>query len=216
MKKLIALITLFLATPAFSADWTPYLKGMQDGCGYSEGIKQILLKQKPMPKELKGDVIKHTQKIMSGERWHSTIKLKNATAFGYPLVEIKDPAEHQDMSGLQLKFGRVDDKLLSKFYTTIGNKKIVAGTQSKTALLAQYQLNEKTDKLKLINVKEVSVPKIINEEVLYGYLTDEFTSLTIAEKYGWSNYMSGMDDGINYSSLKFDAKQKTLTCVSGY
>lgn len=225
MKKLVALITLCCAMPAFSADWTPYLKGMQDGCGYGEDIKKVLLKKKPIPKELKGDVVKHTQQMMSGEPWYSTIKLKNATAFGYPLLEIKDPADNQDMSGLQLKFGKVDDKLLSKFYVKVGNKKLVAGKPSKTALLAKYKWEKKTKKnetiyeSKLVSVKEIPTPKSLEGEALEKYFADDsdsFTSLMVATKDGWVDYSSGVGDGMGYSYLKFDTKQKTLTCASGY
>lgn len=103
MKKLLLLTALCVASPAFSADWTPYfdLSDLNNGSAcMKEGFEQILKKERAMPQSLKKDIVRHTIKkyrtpgLPSGYEDAEatttyTIVLKNATAFGQPISSIE-------------------------------------------------------------------------------------------------------------------------------
>lgn len=211
MKKTILLLAL-LSTSTLAADWTPYLKGMQDSCKYEDNIVKIILKEKAIPKELKGDIIKHSLKD-NGTGNDGVITLKNATAFGYPLKKISFSG--YPVSYLQLQFANANgSKLLPKFHLVIGNKTLTAGTKSTKAILSEYRYNEHTDKEELVSLTQIPHPRSDIEFESYvnkGYELGIHYSIATATTQGWDN--SSFEFG---SYLAFDAKEQTLTCGHWY
>lgn len=124
MKKstLALLISLVISSPAFSADWTPVLKEMQDSCK-TDIIESIASKQTRMPNNLKGDIISHKGDGYDGMFFSSTLTLKNATAFGYPISKIEYDADEGDGGGVKVHFKSVNfNKVLPKFSYKVGKK----------------------------------------------------------------------------------------------
>lgn len=83
----ILTIALGFSSQVMAADWTDYLKGMQDSCDISD-ISQA---KSDIPKNLQSSIIKYTTKnsIHYGDDATVDIRLKNATAFGQPIHRIK-------------------------------------------------------------------------------------------------------------------------------
>lgn len=155
MKKLILLATLAtLGTQAWSADWTPYLKGMQDSCS--------ILNARPEPNRANRDSLDRYQvqhflfkynlrdyenkriTINSFPLFPNTLKndvysitldyglelhLRNATAFGYPLRKINISEEGYDKS-ISIYFDPKSDirSILPQFTYDIGVAKIRPNT----------------------------------------------------------------------------------------
>ena len=87
-KSLLVLAVAFLGqtTLAHAAtDWTPYLKPMLSGCGYVNPTDKL-------PARYKGSIaskkVKGNPKV-EGEEVVTTYTLKNATAFGQPLLKVE-------------------------------------------------------------------------------------------------------------------------------
>lgn len=216
--KFLALATsLLVASPAFSADWTPVLKEMQNSCKI-ENIGQIINKQKAMPKNLKGDIISHkTDGFGNG-----VITLKNATAFGYPISKIDFQLPQGGEAGLKLYFKSVDfKKVLPQFYYKVGNKTVKGDI--KTAIGYKYNENGGITK-----ITEIPYPKRIpskwdkNQYVYdlrkYGFSNGDdyspnavFDEVAIGETTGWDIVGSG--ESMSGVLLTSDSKQKMLYCV---
>lgn len=203
--KFLALATsLLVASPAFSADWTPVLKEMQNSCKIS-AIEPIVDKTQPVPKSLKGDVISH--KV--GDK--SVITLKNATAFGYPLTKIERYYTGESY-GVKLYFKSVDfNKLLPKFSYKVGNKAYQAGVKKAVVWQEQYDYEVSP----VINgLTEIPYPKK-NKEGWYEWskyqkTVDGYVSvLFLGTPTGW---LTMANDTYGDYDLITDSKKKTLAC----
>lgn len=71
-------------SPAFSADWTNFLKGIQNGCE-TYTLREKLQKKTSIPKALQANISKYTTKAGADGQKSVDIRLKNATAFGKPI-----------------------------------------------------------------------------------------------------------------------------------
>lgn len=204
MKKL--LITLcFLTTSALAADWTPYLKSLQDSCIFNDNFMDMLSKNKKLPKALQADVVKHTLKN-NGYGNDAFLTLKNATAFGFPLKKIS--LEASPRLHLTLQFESVNPAtLLPKFYLQQGNQKIIAGVRAKNALLITQKYNESTGSYTTANIKTITVPKNDKHSIQILSTISDNAYIAFSSADGWEK--TGLEDG---GFLKFDSKKKTLTC----
>lgn len=201
LKSLALATSLLVASPAFSADWTPVLKEMQNSCKIS-AIEPIVDKTQPVPKSLKDDVISH--KV--GDK--SVIALKNATAFGYPLTKIERYYTGHSY-GVKLYFKSVDfNKILPKFSFKVGNQTYQAGVKKAFVWYEHYE------KGVVIAPKEVPYPKR-NKEGWYDWEqyqknVGEMTSVMfVGTPTGWLTMANEMYGGYD---LITDSKKKTLAC----
>lgn len=128
MKRLALILALSaLSTPAWSADWTPYLKGMKDSCDTSS-INALLFKDgtydtSNLPKKLRADIVKYDD--------DGKIILKNATAFGHPLTAITSH-EDADAGGFGLTFANQKFmSILPQFSISDGKITEKAGSSNK-------------------------------------------------------------------------------------
>ena len=87
-KSLLVLVVVFVGqtTLAHTAtDWTPYLKPMLSGCGYVNPTDKLPIRYKRsiVSKKVKGNP------RIEGEDVVTTYTLKDATAFGQPLLKVE-------------------------------------------------------------------------------------------------------------------------------
>lgn len=135
MKRLALILALSaLSTPAWSADWTPYLKGMKDNCNTSS-INTLLEKvsvdwekktynTSKLPKQLRADIVKY-------DFDNGKFILKNATAFGHPLTAITSH-EEGDSWGFGLGFANQNFmSILPQFSVSDGKITEKAGSSNK-------------------------------------------------------------------------------------
>ncbi|ALF60195.1 hypothetical protein [Psychrobacter urativorans] len=87
-KSLLFLSVIFLGQTTFAnaaTDWTPYLKPMLSGCGYVNPTDKLPARYKASIASTK---VKGNPKI-EGEEVYTTYTLKNANAFGQPLIKVE-------------------------------------------------------------------------------------------------------------------------------
>ncbi len=202
MKQLTKLATMMiglgLAQLSFGADWTPYLKGMQDSCDYGDKLTNILNKKTAMPKALKADVVKHTAK--SGE---VNLSLKNATAFGYPISKITYSGDYAGAT-LKVHFKTTDfTKSIGNFTVNVGNQKQKAGIKKAWAV-GGYNDNGVATKF-----NSVTFPKKVDGYYqVQDLFSEDMGAIVLTHENGW-NVIDVAEAG---SDLTFDSKQKTIAC----
>ena len=87
-KSLLVLAVAFLGQTTLAhatTDWTPYLKPMLSGCGYVNPTDKLPIRYKRsiVSKKVKGNP------RIEGEEVVTTYTLKDATAFGQPLLKVE-------------------------------------------------------------------------------------------------------------------------------
>lgn len=222
MKKLLLLTALCVASPAFSADWTPYVKSMQNGCD-ADRIWYILTKNERMPNALRKDVISHTTPSGTDGYGTFTLNLKNAKAFGYPLKKIVHQGLDYGGGVTTLFFDKADfGKLVPTFSKTIGNTKVVA--RSNKAFEIKYKVNEDEfidsyDDLEIISVKEIKMPTLNKEysDGLYKYYntsqyTDNHSVVLMGTTNGWHYSYQAFGDASGVRFFEADNRRQTLSC----
>ena len=89
MKKVVFILGILLlghtATANAATDWTPYLKPMLSGCDYVNPTEKLPARYKA---SIASKKVKGNPKI-EGEEIYTTYTLKDATAFGQPLVKVE-------------------------------------------------------------------------------------------------------------------------------
>lgn len=129
LGSLLPLFSILAISNANAAiDWTDYLSKLQRNCDTSEiNLKKI--PKKYQPSIISNETKKKAEKKDDGTKvWfeETDIKLKDATAFGYPIIKISQwDSEQINMSGVKVYFGKVDiSNLRHKFYYVDGSIQI--------------------------------------------------------------------------------------------
>lgn len=215
MKKstLALLISLVISSPAFSADWTPYVKSLKNTCGRTTlPYDGETLEVAKFPKALKSDIVK------TGE--YSDIVLKNATAFGLPLASIYegDESGHGLTSILTFKSGDVS-KLIPQFYFKDSKGKTLKAGEKKVYFVKSVIKNHTA--VRTI-VESVPYPKLKNNnaDAIVQYMSKQYgkkskyqnLGLLFGTNTGWFYYN---DDGEDYDE-SFTFQGKRLKCQSSY
>ncbi len=229
MKYALCLMSLFacLSAPlsATAGDWTPLLKGKQDGCQYHD-FMDILYKEQVVAKHLKADVVSHKVKALGDEGGYATLILKNAKAFGYPLKKITDESNGYIVK-FTLHFHQANfDQLLPKFKYTHDNHSITAG--SNQALIVETQYNPDTDKDETTSVTAIKRPKSVKmvgegdfvithqdgrqQTLTSGTKDGRGYFVIVGTRHGWEVHYPAYGDASGYYYLKADRKKQTITC----
>ncbi|TWV84743.1 hypothetical protein [Moraxella sp. VT-16-12] len=196
-------------SPAFSADWTGLLQGMQNDCE-TQTIVQKLHKKTSIPKALRGDIVKYTAKEGNYSLTsHVDIRLKNATAFGKSITRIYNDESQWGSHSLNVYFTDGNfANIKSKFTVTVNGQKHAVGKNK--SWLIPYDENEEPQKAVSIPYKGVDYKK-------YQHL-DDYNSPHIINTHGngwWDDNMSGESMG-RYIRLDFDSKKKMVSCSSAF
>lgn len=222
--KVLSFITL-LATAMHShaspVDWTPYLKSMQNSCDRSglEKLMKTYSSTKKLPKELTSSVVD----IEEDSIFYFEAKLKNAAAFGYPLVGIEYNMSGNGTYSTNLIFKDVSFmKALPSFYVTSGNgKKHPAGTQKLWVEVYNLDANGKSKYVRTVNrpYENTDFNVCIGDQ--YCDYTQHNHIMKKADKWvgklGKNQYAKpirtnkdGWDKGYTY--LIFDRQEKKIQC----
>lgn len=208
MKQLTQLVAMIIGVGSthlsFGADWTPYLKGMQDSCNYGDELTNILSKNTAMPKELKADIVRHTTVVNNRETNDQTINLilKNATAFGYPINKIT--YKTTDYTSLLAVHFKTTD-----FTKSISNFTIKVGNQNQKAGVKKAWVSSTSDEITSVTIPQKIDGKYYDYESLFMAIKDP-NQVYITDETGWSNV--GAAEYGTY--LTFDKKTKTISCNS--
>lgn len=220
MKKLLVMAMMLIGSSAMAADWTPYLKGMQNNCELSEETKKILNKDKAIPKALKADVVRHKannycEPDSDNCDFSKHLQLKNATAFGHSLKSIVF-SEDDFGSYVQLDFANEQFmQLMPSFVLSFGNVQIKPNQKEVYLVDVSYDDN---DKMIIGNYKKATYPKVVQTSdpsttyeyfyPLLGSNQPQYNEVYYSTPTGWGMIGQGM----HY--LDFSKKQKSIVCSS--
>lgn len=209
---LTATIAILGISPAFSADWTGFLQGMQNDCE-TQTIVQKIHKKTSIPKALQANISKYTTKAGADGQKSVDIRLKNATAFGKSITRIYNDESQWGSHSFNVYFTDGNfTNIKSKFTVTVNGQKHAVGTNKAWIIPKQYH-EDGYD----FSKKAVSTPYKGVDYKNYQYL-DKYASPHIIITHGngwWSDSMSGDDMG-GYTGLKFDSKKKMVSCSSSF
>lgn len=217
----IALLAISMSSHASSVDWTPYLKSMQNSCDMSglDKLMETYSDTKKLPKGLASSVVEIEESGIS----YFNVKLKNATAFGYPLAEIEYSMSMNGTYGTHLIFKDASFmKLVPSFYVTSDNgKKHPAGTQKLWVEVYSLNANGKSKYVRTVNrpYENTDFNACIGNQ--YCDYTQHDHIMKKADKWvgklGKNQYADpirtnkdGWDKGYNY--LVFDKQAKMIQC----
>lgn len=205
MRGILKWLVVFsvLLNEAHSADWTSFLKPLQNRCGvlldeYGSAPVLNMIASRRIPVYLQSDIL-----FYPSESYDGIYLLKNATAFGFPLSAILvDTSDVGIEVSLKFKY-MYADYLLPKFYYETENVRAVSGT--KQAFLKREG--------RAIQPIPYPPSQIDND----GYFLvkwqeyeklDDFSAIVVSVPDGW--FFS--DSELNFQSLKINAKNNTIKC----
>lgn len=194
----VAIVAVSMANVANAADWTPYLKRIQEGCDITEGsygvveLSDMLHGDISIPDHLRSDVV---------SRDVNAIYFKNATAFGYPMTKFSWHPANGDFNGhvYSVHFANSDFmKLLPSFFFVPNSVGISAG----------LNIKEDYDFDRLVPVDDTNFEIItLPNGVTYKKYDSRFASTD-------NGYYSLSE---NIRVLVFDKDTKTISCQgTGY
>lgn len=189
MKLCTIALGLGVSMTSLAADWTPLLQDLQVDCVTADFADKVW--QNKLPKSYQKDIKK---RHIKANDYHGiwTLQLKNAYAFGSPLLSI---THEGDLSGTRLILSFADDKFmrhLGDFKLQNGNKTFGAGSRHAWA----------TD-----GYKTVLLPYPKNSDDLLAQAQDGY-AIALTHKTGWQ-----LADVYQYG-LEFDKNNKQIRCYS--
>ena len=186
-----------------AADWTNYLKGMQDSCNISK-IETTISKKSAIPKNLHTSMTKYTVKNSMFGTKDVDIRLKNATAFGYPIHRITHNITSENMEFVVYFSNSNFTKIKSQFTIKVEGKSYAVGAKKSWLI---YSESENIKPQKILNVPYKGM-----DADYFGNQSD-WNNVLIIEDQGWLYY--GTEYG-QYPFLTFDSKKKTITCGKNF
>ncbi len=192
---------LGFSTSSFAADWTNYLKSMQDSCKIAS-IEKSINKKSDIPKNLHSSISKYSVKNNMFDAKDADIRLKNATAFGQPISRITHTISSE---GRELTVYFKNNHFINlkpKFSINFDGKNHAVG--SKKAWLI-YSESEDGTPQKIMNVPYQG------ENGEYFNNQEDWNMVLTIDDMGWS--YGGTEYG-SYDFLEFNKQQKTITCGS--
>lgn len=183
-RSVLAMVSLLIIPTAYAEiDWSPKLTELQDSCS------TVFHVMDEIPNQYQRSIIKKYDTTVkdkySGNNITTTYRLKNATAFGVPLVKIEEDINDSDMhsKGLSLTFKNTDFmKLRTSFYYT-----------AKSEYNDEYKITMDSPASGHYRKNNIDV-KFKNTKL--GYQVEDHTN----------DYMSC------WTSLNFDKTKRTLSC----
>ncbi|WP_157073925.1 hypothetical protein [Moraxella oblonga] len=197
----LAWLGLAWSSQAFAGDWTPLLKSMKNGCAMHDittGNNALNI-----PANLKKDIVSNKR---SGE--HSTITLKNATAFGKSITKIQAKLpDTSELSSVKVYFADGNfTNIRSQFSVELGDKKYPAN---------KYGIWSLNDSYVATAINEAKFKQLQQHAKAHDgdYGSGVVSVLQINQK-GWRlGTVDEMDGGTRTTSLTFDSTNKTIECV---
>lgn len=205
---LVLVLGLGAFSPAFSADWTNFLKGIQNGCE-TYTLREKLQKKTSTPKALQANISKYTTKAGADGQKSVDIRLKNATAFGKAITRIYLDNSEWGNQSLEIYFTDGNfSKIKPTFTTTVNGQKYAVGKNQ--AWLVPHNEHEEYQ-------KAVSIPYQGVTYKMYKHLDkDDSPHIIVIHNNGWWDNSMGGDAMGGYKGLEFDSKKKMVSCSSAF
>lgn len=198
-----------------AVDWTPYLKGMTDGCNYPNFYTSVGGGKIKLPKKLQSSVSKYSTFSHDNGNYGDNIYLKNAVAFGQPITRITRTLMGVERESLTIYFANTKyfNKLKSEFaLVDVNGKRHAVG--KKQYFLATPIPTEEIDKdwyepIHVLSYKPISQQQVREFEKKaeneYPNPSLDNSYIVYIQENGWS-----MIDG---TDLSFNPKNKSVTCL---
>lgn len=200
-------------SPAFSADWTNFLKGMQNDCE-TYTLREKLQKKTSIPKALQTNISKYTTKAGADGQKSVDIRLKNATAFGKAITRIYLDNSEWGYRGFHVYFNDGNfNALKPKFPINVNGQTYSAGV--KKAWIEEEHYNEQTNK-STYTIKSISYKggtRKPYEALMNDY---EMGTLVVVHDNGWWRDSMSWGAAGDFTELTFDSKNKRISCEQAF